>query len=128
LRREVRASRRKRRSYNAVVEASARIESLRRQVGGPRDGALLRFTLARALRDAGDVAGALAEFEATLRFDPDYSAAWQAYGETLAAALRMDDARAAYLSGIACAERRGDTQAAKVMRVFLRRLEKRAEG
>ncbi len=106
------------------MDATARIESLRRQLGGPRDGALLRFALGRALRDAGDVAGAVAEFAAAVRFDPDYSAAWQAYGEALTAAARPADARDAYARGIAAAERRGDVQAAKVMRVWLKRLER----
>jgi Tfp pilus assembly protein PilF len=99
-----------------------RIAALRRQLDGPRDGALLRFALGRALLDAGDAALAVPEFERAVAFDPGYSAAWQGLGESLAANDRVDAAIAAYERGIAAAEARGDVQAAKVMRVCLRRL------
>ena len=58
--------------------------------------------------------------------DPDYSAAWKLYGKALTQAGRLDEARAAYGRGIEVAERKGDKQAAKEMRVFARRLEPRA--
>jgi len=35
------------------------IAGLRRQCGGPRDGALLRFALGEALRDAGQLQAAI---------------------------------------------------------------------
>lgn len=102
--------------------AGDRIAALRALRDGPRDGALLRFALARALLDAGDAAAAAPEFERAIGFDPTYSAAWQGLGEALAAAGRVADAIAAYERGIAAAETRGDVQAAKVMRVRQRRL------
>ena len=101
-----------------------RIVALRALCDGPRDGALLRFALGRALLDAGDPAAAAPEFELAIGFDPVYSAAWQGLGEALAAAGRAADAIAAYERGIAAAESRGDVQAAKVMRVLRRRLGK----
>jgi Tfp pilus assembly protein PilF len=101
-----------------------RVDALRAQIGGPRDGALLRFALAQALHAAGEAAAAIVELEAALGFDPGYSAAWKALGAALTDAGRRDEARTAYERGVAAAERRGDVQAAREMRVFAKRLQK----
>lgn len=98
------------------------IDNLRRQIDGPRDGALLRFALGSALLDAGDAAGAAEALRAALRFDPAYSAAWKQLGKALVAADDREAAIDAYRQGIAAAEQRGDKQAQKEMQVFLRRL------
>jgi Tfp pilus assembly protein PilF len=109
------------------VSASAQqIETLRKLCGGPRDGALLRISLANALLVAGDATQALAEIRRALQFDADYSAAWKLLGTTLAAHGDAAAAMDAYRAGIAAAQRRGDKQAHKEMQVFLRRLEKAA--
>jgi predicted Zn-dependent protease len=100
------------------------LDTLRAQIGGPRDGALLRYALARELAAVGDASGAIAECEAALRFDPRYSAAWKLLGQQLAAAGRAADAVAAYERGVAVATAKGDVQAAKEMTVFLKRLRK----
>lgn len=100
-----------------------RIDSLRTQLNGPRDGALLRYSLGTALLDAGDASEAITQLRAALDFDANYSAAWKQLGQ---ACLRSGDPRAAaegWRRGIAAAETRGDVQAAKEMRVFLKRLE-----
>ncbi len=91
---------------------------------GPRDGALLRVSLANALLAQGDAHAAMDELREALRFDPDYSAAWKLLGKTLADSGDAGAAIAAYRSGIAAAIQRGDKQAQKEMAVFLRRLEK----
>ena len=99
------------------------IANLRAQCGGPRDGALLRFSLGNALLAAGDPAGAVAELRQALVFDSNYSAAWKLLGK---ACLAQDDkpgAAEAWRQGIAVAQARGDKQAEKEMTVFLRRLE-----
>ena len=102
-----------------------KLEALRRLCGGPRDGALLRVSLANAYLTRAQTAEAVAELRRALDFEPDYSVAWKLLGRTLeptdAAA-----ARDAYRAGIAAATRRGDKQAVKEMTVFLRRLEKNA--
>ena len=98
---------------------------LRKQAGGPRDGALLRFSIGNALMAEGDIAGAVAEFRAATGFDPRYSAAWKLLGSALDASGDSSAAEAAWEQGIAVAQERGDTQAAKEMQVFLRRLRKR---
>ena len=65
---------------------------------------------------------------AALERDAQYSAAWKLLGKALAEAGDGPCAAEAYAQGIAVAEARGDVQAAKEMRVFLRRLEKSAGG
>ena len=61
-----------------------------------------------------------------MRLDPEYSAAWKALGRALTAAGRDAEALAAYERGTKVAERRGDQQAAKEMRVFSKRLQRAA--
>ncbi len=104
------------------MDPRSRIDVLREQIGGPRDGVLLRYSLGLALMLDGDAREAVWQFRAAVGFDPDYSAAWKLLGK---ACLQSGDAHAAgeaWRRGIAVAERRGDVQAAKEMRVFLKRL------
>jgi Tfp pilus assembly protein PilF len=88
------------------------------------DNATLRLALASRYLDAGDAVAAVAHAEAAVRLDPEYSAAWKALGRALTAAGRNADALAAYERGGQVAERRGDQQAAKEMRVFAKRLQR----
>ena len=90
------------------------------------DGAALRLALASRYLDAGDAAGAVRHAEAAVRLDPEYSAAWKALGRALTVAGRASDALTAYERGAQVAERRGDQQAAKEMRVFSKRLQRAA--
>ncbi len=107
--------------------SSPSIGRLRRQCGGPRDGALLRFALGEALRNAGELPAAIDELHRALAFDPMYSAAWKQLGRACLAAGRPVDAAAAWRQGVAVADRRGDRQAQKEMTVFLRRLKPESE-
>ena len=101
--------------------APAKLAQLRALCGGPRDGALLRVSLANVLLEQADKTAAIAELRAALGFDPDYSAAWKLLGKTLESD-DADSARDAYRAGIEAAHRRGDKQAEKEMSVFLKRL------
>jgi predicted Zn-dependent protease len=100
------------------------ITSLEKLLNGPRDNALLRFSLGNEYLKAGDAAAAAAHLREAVRRDPSYSAAWKLLGRALDEAGRRDEALAAYREGIRVAEGRGDKQAAKEMAVFARRLEK----
>jgi len=100
-----------------------RLDSLRAQLNGPRDGALLRYSLGTALLEAGDAAEAMVHLRAALDFDMGYSAAWKQLGHACQRAGDAPAAAEAWRHGIAAAEARGDVQAAKEMRVFLKRLE-----
>ena len=102
----------------------ALIANLRAQCGGPRDGALLRFSLGNALLAAGDAAAAIPEFRQALVFDQSYSAAWKLLGKACMAVEDPAGAAEAWRAGIKVAQARGDKQAEKEMTVFLRRAEK----
>jgi predicted Zn-dependent protease len=102
------------------------IASLRSQRDGPRDGALLRFSLGNALIAAGDHVAAIDELRRALVFDPAYSAAWKLLGKALLDSGQIAGAADAWRQGIAAAAQRGDKQAEKEMSVFVRRLEKAA--
>jgi len=101
----------------------ARLEALLVKGG---DAAALRLALASRYLDAGDAPAAVRHAEAAVRLDPEYSAAWKALGRALTAAGRAADALRAYERGAVVAERRGDQQAAKEMRVFSKRLQRDA--
>ena len=103
------------------TESIARLEKL---LGGPRDSALLRFSLGNEYHKAGDPARAASFFRDAVTRDPKYSAAWKLLGKTRAEAGDAPAALAAYREGIEVAEARGDVQAAKEMTVFARRIEK----
>jgi predicted Zn-dependent protease len=104
--------------------SAALIASLRAQCGGPRDGALLRFSLGNALLSAGLANEAIDELRRALDFDTHYSAAWKLLGKACLAGDDAAGAAAAWTQGIAVARQRGDKQAEKEMTVFLRRLER----
>lgn len=100
------------------------IDNLEKLLGGARDGALLRYSLGNEYLKAGDAARAAEHLHAAVTRDAKYSAAWKLLGKALAEAGRADEALAAWRSGIAAAQARGDKQAEKEMTVFARRLEK----
>lgn len=102
--------------------AERRIASLRQQCGGPRDGALLRFSLGSALLADGPVEEAIDELQRAVAFDPTYSAAWKLLGKAYLGAAQPAAAAEAWRNGIKAAAERGDKQAEKEMDVFLRRL------
>lgn len=104
------------------------IAGLRAQCGGPRDGALLRFSLGHALLEEGDHIAAIEEFRRAVAFDPNYSAAWKLLGKACLAANDAAGAADAWRHGIDVARERGDKQAEKEMAVFLRRIEHKGEG
>ena len=87
-----------------------------------QDNALIRFSLGNAYFNAKDYEQAVEHLSQALKHDPDYSAAWKLYGKALAAAGRDNEAIIAYQQGIEIAEGKGDIQAAKEMKVFLKRL------
>lgn len=98
-----------------------RIESLVKMLDGPRDGALLRFSLGNEYLKAGDHLTASKYFQDAVDRDNNYSAAWKALGKSLAESGKHGEALAAYEKGISVADARGDIQAAREMTVFAKR-------
>jgi len=104
------------------------IERFEALLASGKDGALLRFGLGSHYLAAGRAAPAAEHLRAAVGLDPGYSAAWKLLGKSLEACGDAAGAAAAYRSGIAAAEKRGDKQAAKEMAVFLRRIERAGEA
>ena len=100
------------------------LQNLEKMLAGSRDNALLRFSLGNEYLKLGQAEVAATHFRKAVTFDPTYSAAWKLLGKSLEAAGRFHEALAAYQSGIAAAEEKGDIQASKEMMVFMRRLQK----
>ncbi|WP_428100374.1 tetratricopeptide repeat protein [Candidatus Rariloculus sp.] len=106
-----------------MADLTANLEAM---LAGGADNAALRVALATRYLAAGKAERAIEHANSAVDHDADYSAAWRVLGKALTAAGRDDEARRAYERGIGVAERRGDQQAAKEMRVFLKRLLPRA--
>lgn len=111
----------------AISVTSPAIANLEKLIGGPRDSALLRYSLGNEYLKAGEPAAAATHLREAVRRDPGYSAAWKLLGRALAESGAHTEALAAYREGIGVAEAKGDKQAAKEMAVFARRIERTLE-
>src|SRR3972149_4755748 len=100
------------------------IANLEKLLGGPRDNALLRFSLGSEYLKGNEPLKAAAHLREAVQKDPKYSAAWKLLGRSLAEAGKAQEALDSYRQGIQAAEGKGDKQAAKEMTVFARRIEK----
>ena len=99
-------------------------EQLEDLLASGTDNALLRYTLGTAYLKADRLDRAIEHLTAALAHDRNYSAAWKLYAKALADHGETEAAKRAYAEGIEVADNRGDVQAGKEMRVFLRRLER----
>jgi Tfp pilus assembly protein PilF len=104
------------------------VGQLERLLASGNDSAALRVALGTAYLKEGNPIEAIEHLQAAIALDSDYSAAWKLLGQAQVEAERNDDAERSYSRGIEVATRRGDVQAAREMRVFLKRLEKRRES
>jgi len=100
------------------------ITNLQRLLKQGQDSVILRFGLGNALFKSGQAAEVIPHLKAALEYDPEYSAAWKVLGKALAEIGDKNQAIEAYEKGILVAEEKGDIQASKEMRVFLKRLRK----
>jgi Tfp pilus assembly protein PilF len=105
---------------------TAIIANLEKMLGGPRDSALLRYSLGNEWLKAGNAAKAADCLRAAIEFDANYSAAWKLLGKALSESGDFTAALIAFEKGIKVAETKGDIQAAKEMSVFAKRLKKQA--
>lgn len=81
-----------------------------------------RYGLALEYVKAGNVDSALQEFKTLLEMNPDYTAAYQMAGQTLASAGRTEEAIKMLSEGIACARRTGNNHAMSEMEALLQEL------
>ena len=99
------------------------VDNLEKLLSDGQDNALLRYSLGNAYLEI-DAAIATQHLEQALSFDPNYSAAWKLLGKARTQDGNQVGAIDAYERGLEVAEKNGDVQAMKEMRVFLKRLRK----
>ena len=100
------------------------IENLEAMLVNNNDNALLRYSLGNEYSKQKKYDEALKHLSKAVELDPEYSAAWKLYGKILTNSNQIDKAINAYETGIKVAEKKGDIQAAREMKVFLKRLNK----
>lgn len=103
------------------------IDTLEQMLQQGQDGAMLRYGLASAYWQQGDVDKALTHAGEAINFQPAYSAAWQLYAKALEASGYYQDALRAYHEGHQVAEEQGDKQVANVLSVLYKKLKKKID-
>jgi predicted Zn-dependent protease len=98
------------------------INNLEKMLADGQDSLLLRFGLGQAYFKEQQYDNAIPHLQRALQFDKEYSAAWKLLGQSHTERGDREQAIATYEKGIEVAEKKGDIQAAKEMRVFLKRL------
>lgn len=101
-----------------------KIETFEKMLANGNDNALLRYSLGNEYAQGKDYDKALEHLRQAVALKPDYSAAWKLFARTLMDSGDKQAAVEAYEQGIEVAESNGDVQAAKEMKVFLKRLQK----
>lgn len=99
-------------------------DALERMLARGQDNVLLRLGLGSAYLARDEWDRAITHLRAAVTLDPGHAPAWKLLGKALAAAGDTSGARDAYTTGIAAAEKGGHIQAAREMRVFLKRLDR----
>jgi len=97
-------------------------ENLKTMLANGKDSLILRFGLGQALIKSKEFDEAIKHLLKALEFDAEYSAAFKLLGKAYAQTEQNELAISTYEKGIEIAERKGDIQAAKEMKVFLNRL------
>jgi predicted Zn-dependent protease len=88
-----------------------RLEAFRQFVAKSPEDSFARYSLAMALRSAGRVEEAVAEFRELARRAPDYVPTYLMLGQALETLARDAEAARAYEDGIAAATRKHDVHA-----------------
>jgi len=98
------------------------INTLNTMLENGQDSLILRFGLGQALLKQKDFTAAIEHLLKALEFDSEYSAAYKLLGKAYSSSDQNQLAIDTYEKGIQIAESKGDIQAAKEMKVFLKRL------
>mgnify|MGYP002621008887 CR=1 FL=1 len=104
------------------------IETFENMLAKGQDSTLLRFGLGQAYFKEEQFDKAIEHFLKTIEHDRNYSAAWKLLGKAYTAIDKTEKAIETFSDGIEIAEANGDIQAAKEMRVFLKRLQKNEQN
>ncbi|AYM79492.1 hypothetical protein D9M09_09610 [Janthinobacterium agaricidamnosum] len=103
-------------------------EQLEKLLAQGRDSALLRFGLGDACLKDNDAEQTVIHLAQATQQQTSYSAAWKLLGKALLQLGRLDEAQAAWTTGVTVAQQQGDLQAVKEMTVFLKRLQKQRQA
>jgi len=96
--------------------------ALEKMLHRDKNNAMLLYTLGLLCFKQKDYQAAVEHLSLALEQDASHSASWKVYASALAALKQTDKAKEAFEKGISIAESKGDIQAVKEMKVFLRRL------
>ena len=111
-----------------MPDVSPALASFQRMLAAGKESALLRFSLGNEHMKAGNHAAAVEHLRRAVVLDASYTAAWKLLGRALMEDGQPQEALAAYREGITVADRKGDKQAGKEMRVFAKRIENALKG
>jgi len=98
------------------------IKNLEAMLDEGQDNVLLRYSLGNEYLKVKNFEVAIVHLAKAVELDPEYSAAWKLYAKALVENNQIEQAINTYETGIKVAEKKGDIQAAKEMKVFLKRL------
>jgi Tfp pilus assembly protein PilF len=100
------------------------LETFKALLDKGNDNELIRYSLGNEYFKQGDFEQSIIHLKKAIEHKPSFSAAWKLYAKALVENKQTAEAIIAYESGINVAEKNGDIQAVKEMRVFLKRLKK----
>jgi len=100
---------------------SEMLNNLKKMLGTERENQLLHYSIGNEYLKSNDFDMAEEHLRKAVSLDPAYSAGWKLLGKTLNAAEKYEEAIEVFENGIMVAENKGDIQAAKEMKVFLKR-------
>ena len=103
-------------------------EAIEKLIDQGRDSYEARLAAGQARLKAGDLVRAIEHLEVATGHRPDQTMAWQELGKALNESARPEAARTAWEKGLEAARANGDKQAEKVIGVFLKRLDRQAQG
>ena len=100
------------------------IETFETMLGQGKENSMIRYSLGNAYFTKQDYELAVEHFRRAVELDPNYSAAWKMLGRALEKSNHKEEALTIFEKGIEIAETKGDMQAVKEMKVYLKRLQK----
>jgi predicted Zn-dependent protease len=101
-----------------------KIEALREILAQDPKNSFARYGLAMELVKSGEVETALAEFDALLSGDPDYTVGYAMSAEALSTLGRTEEAIERLKAGMECANRVGNSHAFSKMQTMLDELDR----
>ncbi len=101
-----------------------KIAGLREILALDPENSFARYGIAMELKNRGEVAAALEEFDVLLANDPNYTAGYFMSAQALAGAGRKAEAIERLKTGIGCAGRTGNSHAISEMQAMLDELER----